>query len=235
MNPIRVFLTVAGLFVVLLLKAAPAAAQETVFNVPSGDVLQRGKVYSELDITYMPRTGVAGFTPRIVIGTGHDIEIGLNMNGIATGSVVQTTPTPTIKWNAYDGGKNGWAFLVGDDVLFPVQNRAYSVGNYSYAEFTKTRSKTKTRATFGGYLFTKNVVSSGNRAGGQFAIEQPVNAHLTLAADWYTGFHALGYVTPGVILKLTPKLTFYGSYQLGNRALSAGNHQMLVEFGYNLN
>ncbi|MGH9643008.1 MAG: hypothetical protein ACRD3Q_11325, partial [Terriglobales bacterium] len=107
--------------------------------------------------------------------------------------------------------------------------------NYSYAEFTKTWSRTKTRATFGWYLFTKNVVAPGNRAGGQFAIEQPVNARLTVAADWYTGSHALGYVTPGMILKLTPKLTFYGTYQLGNRGLSSGNHQMLIEFGYNFN
>lgn len=234
MSLIRVFLLVFVLIALGLLAASDAAAQETVFNVPSGDVLDRGKVYVELDITHSWKADVSGYTPRIVVGAGHNIELGLNINGIATGSLAQTTPTPTIKWKAYDGGNNGWAFMVGNDLFVPAQNRTYKAGDYSYAEFTKTWTTTRTRATFGGYLFTKHVVASGNRAGGQFAVEQTVNSHLTVAADWYTGFHALGYVTPGMIVKLTPKLTFYGTYQLGNRALSAGNHQMLIEFGYNL-
>ena len=217
-----------------LLLAGAANAQETVFNVPSGDILERGKAYFEFDATYMPSTTVSGLTPRVVFGVGHRVEVGLNINGISTPGMVQTTLTPTFKWKAYDGGNNGWAFLVGDNVFVPEQNRSYTAGNYSYAEFAKTWS-TRTRATFGAYLFTPQVVAAGNRAGGQFAIEQPVTNRLTVAADWYTGDHALGYVTPGIILKATSKLTLYGSYQVGNHETANGNHQMLVELGWNLN
>ncbi len=213
---------------------AGALAQQTVFNVPSGDVLDRGKIYGELDVTYNPNNASKGFTPRMVAGIGHRIEVGLNLNGIAVPGIMQTTLTPTIKWKAYDGGDNGWAFLVGDDVFFPVQNRGYNTGNYVYAEFTKTW-KTKTRATFGAYDCSRHVVASGNRAGGQFAIEQPAGRKLTLAADWFTGHHALGYLTPGVIVKITPKLTLYGSYQIGNSGVAAGNHQFLMELGWNFN
>jgi hypothetical protein len=77
------------------------------------------------------------------------------------------------------------------------------------------------------------VVASGNRAGGQFAIEQPMASRLALAADWYTGYQALGYVTPGIIFKGTSHLTLYGSYQIGKGGVSVGNHQMLVELGWN--
>lgn len=80
-------------------------AQETVFNVPSGDVLNRGKVYFELDGTYMPGTAVRSFTPRIVAGVGDQIEIGFNVNGVSAPANPQTTLTPTIKWKAYDGQK----------------------------------------------------------------------------------------------------------------------------------
>ena len=76
-------------------------------------------------------------------------------------------------------------------------------------------------------------VPSGD--GGQFGLEQPVNSRLTLAADWYTGHHALGYVTPGVIVKLTSRITWYGSYQIGNGAVANGNHQFLTELGWNFN
>jgi hypothetical protein len=211
-----------------------AGAQETIYNVPSGDVLARGKVYGELDLTYNPTTTSGAFTPRVVLGIGHRIEIGLNMNGIGAPGIVQTTPTPTIKWETYDGGSNGWAFLVGDDIFFPAQNRTYTAGNYLYAEFTKTWNK-KTRLTFGAFDFTRQVVASGNRGGGQFAIEQPLTGRVTLAADWFTGTHALGYVTPGVIVKVTPRFTLYGTYQFGNTGVTNGNHQFLMELGWNFN
>ncbi len=220
--------------VLLFLCDAVAAAQQTVFNVPSGDVLDSGKVYGELDITYMHSNDLAGFTPRIVIGVGRRVEVGLNMNGLSTANELQTTLSPTIKWKAYDGGKSGWAMLVGDDLFLPVQNRAYDAGNYVWAEFTKTWS-TKTRATFGAYHFTPNVVDAAQRAGGQFAIEQPVGSRITIAADWYTGAQSLGYITPGIIVKVSSKLTWYGTYQFGNRGAGNGDHQFLAEIGWNVN
>ena len=95
--------------------------------------------------------------------------------------------------------------------------------------------KEGTRIGAGGYDFTKNVVASGNRAGGQFTIEQRITNRLTLAAEWYTGNHAAGYVNPGAIFKLTSKLTAYAAYQIGNAGVPAGNHMFLWEFGYNFN
>ena len=46
-----------------------ARAQETVFDIPSPDVLDKGKVYFELDGTARPVNPMYTFTPRIVIGT----------------------------------------------------------------------------------------------------------------------------------------------------------------------
>jgi hypothetical protein len=217
-------------FVLLLGTLGAASAQETVFNVPSGDILDRGKVYGELDITYQHSEDVGGFTPRLVVGLGKRIEAGLNITGVSTSDPVQTTLSPIVKWKAYDG--NSWAFLVGDNFFIPVQNRAYDAGNYVYAELTRTW-KSGTRVTFGGYHFTRHVVADAQRAGGQFAFEQPLSKRVTFATDWYTGAHALGFVTPGVIVKATSKLTLYGTYQIGNRGASRGNHQGLFEIGWN--
>ena len=97
--------------------AAPLAAQETIFNVPSGDILDKGKVYGEFDFAYSPDANAGTYTPRVVAGIGHRIEIGLNLNSIASPGPSQATPTPTIKWKAYNGGQNGWAFVVGDDIF----------------------------------------------------------------------------------------------------------------------
>ena len=212
----------------------PALAQETIFNVPSGDILDKGKVYGEFDFSYLWDASAGTYTPRVVGGIGYRVEIGINVNGVASPGPSQTTPTPTIKWKAYDGGKNGWALLLGDDVFIPAQNRSYDAGNYIYAEFTKPL-KAHTRITFGAFDFTSQVVASGNKAGGQFGIEQPVNKWLTLAADWFTGHENVGYFTPGAAIKLSSKATAYTAYEIGNSGASQGNHLLLVEFGWNFN
>ena len=225
---------VAAFLVLTTVFAAPALAQETIFNVPNGDILDKGKVYGEVDFAYFWDASAGSYTPRLVVGIGHRVEVGINVNGITSPGPSQTTPTPTIKWKAYDGGKNGWAFMLGDDVFVPVQNRSYNVGNYIYGEFTKTM-KTQTRVTFGAFDFTSNVVASGNKAGGQFGIEQPAGRRVTLAADWFTGHHGAGYFTPGAAIKLSSKATAYTAYEIGNSGASHGNHLLLLELGWNFN
>jgi hypothetical protein len=124
--------------------------------------------------------------------------------------------------------------MLGDDVFIPAQNRNYNAGNYFYGEFAKTL-KTQTRLTFGAFDFTANVVASGNKAGGQFGIEQPINKRVTLAADWFTGHHGAGYFTPGAAIKLSSKATAYTAYEIGNSGASNGNHLLLIELGWNFN
>ncbi|MGZ5434884.1 MAG: hypothetical protein ACXWID_16710 [Pyrinomonadaceae bacterium] len=217
-----------------------ARAQQTVFNVPTTDVLDKGKVYFELDISAKPNDAPAlnkfsSFVPRIVVGAGGKVEVGLNVTGNIQPGPDSTTLVPTIKWKVYDGKDNGWGIVMGDNLFIPVRNRAYDAGTYTYVMTQKT-FKEGTRVGFGGYFFSKNVVAANaNRAGGQFTFEQPLNKKVTLAADWITGKHGAGYVTPGVIFKMGPKVTGYASYSIGNQNASRGNHFFLLEIGYSFN
>jgi len=219
---------------IALFAAKRACAQETVFDVPSADILDKGKVYGELDGTARPVDPIYTFTPRVVVGIGHQIEIGANFNGLTTPVTGELNFSPTIKWRLWNVGTTGWSFYAGDDLFFPVRQRSYSAGNYSYAFFAK-EWKDGTRVGIGGYNFTKNVVATANRAGGQFTLEQKISNRVTLAAEWYTGNHAAGYVNPGAVIKVTPKLTGFLAYQIGNAGVTKGNHQFLWELGYNFN
>ncbi len=221
------------LFLALLI-ARGARGQETVFDVPSADVLDKGKVYGELDGTAQSADPLFTFTPRVVIGIGHHIEAGMNFNGLSSPTLGQLDVSPTIKWRLWNDDASGWTLYVGDDLFFPVRNRTYNAGNYFYAAVAK-QWKHGTRITLGGYDFTRNVVSTANRAGGQFTFEQQLNPRLSLAAEWYTGNQAVGYVNTGLIFKLTSKLTLYSAYQVGNANVTNGNHQFLWEIGYNFN
>ena len=222
----------------LLLSAVELRAQQTIFNVPTTDVLDKGKVYAELDASLKPTDGAvvskfSSFVPRVVVGAGSRIEVGLNITGNIQPGPDSTALVPTVKWKPYQGKDNGWAFVVGDNLFVPVRNRAYHAGNYVYAEISKT-FKSGTRLTAGGYDFTENVVATANRAGGQFGFEQPLKK-VAFAADWLAGKHAAGYLTPGLVLKVGPKVTGYAGYSIGNQNPSKGNHFFLLEVGYNFN
>ena len=227
------------LFLMALL-SIKAQAQQTVFNVPTTDILDKGRVYFELDVSAKPNDSTAvnkfsSFVPRLVIGAGHRIETGVNILGNIQPGPDSTTISPTVKWKVYDGKDNGWAIVLGDNAFLPVHNRAYDAGTYTYVMSQKTFNKS-TRVGFGIYFFSKNVVApNANRAGGQFTFEQPLNKRVTVAADWFTGKHSAGYFTPGVIFKVGPRITGYASYTIGNQNASRGNHFFLLEFGYNFN
>jgi hypothetical protein len=219
-----------------------ARAQQTLFNVPSSDVLPKAKVYGELDLSWKPNDNArnvvqsfSSFVPRVVIGAGGDMEVGLNIAGNIQPGPDTTTLVPVIKWRVYNGKDNGWSLVVGDHLFIPIRNKAYDAGNYVYAQVSKSFGG-KTRLTAGGYDFSPNVVASNaHRAGGQFGFEHTVNSKLTLQADWYTGNHAAGYFTPGFYFKPHPKLTIYGGYSIGNANVSKGNHFFLTEIGFNFN
>ncbi len=111
--------------------------QQTVFNVPTTDVLDKGKVYFELDISAKPSNSDAlnkfsSFVPRLVIGAGSRVEVGLNILGNIQPGPDSTALSPTVKWKVYDGKDNGWAVAVGDNLFIPVRNKSYNFGTYAY-------------------------------------------------------------------------------------------------------
>jgi hypothetical protein len=226
-------------FVLIVLCTTKGQAQQTIFNVPTTDVLDKGKVYFELDASFKPTASqivgrFSSFVPRVVVGAGRHVEVGLNIVGNIQPGPDSTTLAPTVKWKPYQGKDNGIAIVVGDNLFIPVRNRTYNAGNYAYFAISKT-FKSGTRITGGAYDFTRNVVASANRAGGQFGFEQPLNKKVSFAADWFTGKHSAGYFTPGIVFKVGPRITGYAGYSIGNQNASRGNHFFLMEFGYNFN
>jgi hypothetical protein len=216
---------------------ATANAQQTIFNVPTTDVLDKGKVYLEFDASFKANNDDAlrkfsSFVPRVVAGVGGNLEVGLNVTGNIQPGADSTTLVPTVKWKFYENEKKDTALIAGTNFYIPVRNRVFNFGAYTYLTGSKTINKT--RLTAGGFIASKGVFApNAARGGGQFGIEQTINSKLSLAADWITGRHAAGYFTPGVIYKPHPKVTSYFSYSIGNDGAARGNHFFLFELGYN--
>ena len=227
------FLSMA--FVVSIIFCGKTQAQQTIFNVPSADVLDKGKVYVELDAAFKPNNQdvlrkFSSFVPRVVAGAGRNVEVGLNITGNLNPAIDSTTLVPAVKWRFYQNEKV--SLYTGTNFYIPVRNKSYNFGAYSYLGMAKTINKT--RLTAGGFVFSKNVAAqNASRGGGQFAIEQTINDRVTISADWLTGRHANGYFTPGLIYKPHPKATAYLAYSIGNADAAKGNHYFLFELGYN--
>lgn len=225
--------------VLLFLFTTHAMGQQTIFNVPTSDVLERGKVYAELDASFKANDQDAlgkfsSFVPRMVVGVGRKVEVGLNVTGNIQPGADSTALVPTVKWKFYENEKTKLALFGGTNFYIPVRNRAYDFGSYSYAAVSKSIGNS--RLTGGGFVASKNVFAPhAARGGGQFGFEHTLNSKVTLAADWITGRHASGYFTPGIIYKPHPKVTTYWSYSVGNDRVAIGNHFFLVELGYNIN
>jgi hypothetical protein len=228
----------ATLTLVVLLCGTPsqAQAQQTVFNVPTTDVLDAGKVYFELDISAKPNDAkFSSFVLRGVLGLGGRIEIGVNVTGNIQPGADATTLVPAVKWKAYEGHDSGWAIAFGANLFIPIRNRSYNLGTYAYTMAQKT-FKSSTRVGFGGYFYSRNVVApDASRAGGQFTFEQPLTKKLNINADWFTGRHSNGYFTAGVACRLSKKLTGVSAYSIGNANASKGSHFFYFELGYNFN
>jgi hypothetical protein len=236
----KTFASLLLVLVLVVLCETKSPAQQTVFNVPTTDVLAKGKAYFELDISAKPNdTDALGhfssFVPRLVVGAGRRVEVGLNVLGNLQPGPDATTLVPTIKWRFYQGKDNGWAIVAGVHLHVPLHNKAYNLGTYDYVQTSKT-FKAGTRLGFGAYVYSKNVVAANaNRAGGQFTFEQPITKKLNFNADWFTGKMANGYLTMGAAYKLTKKLTGVAAYSIGNSNVSHGNHFFYFELGYNFN
>jgi hypothetical protein len=69
----RLIIRLCAVMLLSLATRAGAKAQQTIFNVPTTDVLEKGKVYAELDVSFKPNNSTAvdkfsSFVPRVVVG-----------------------------------------------------------------------------------------------------------------------------------------------------------------------
>ncbi len=218
-------LAVAVVF--LALAAGTVSAQQTIFNVPSADVLDKGKVYLEEDNLWRPQDpNFAVFTVRGVYGLGAHVEAGFNFGGFVTPGRSTPTAVAAVKWQplkegnfALTVGAHGLFFLRGSEDGDPA---GHFYGHASYA------FPTNTRITAGGWVATPGYAGADTKTGALVGFEQKIVDHLNLIGDWFSGKNGIGYVTPG-ISSTWGGWTLYAGYSFKNGD-SKGN-AMLFELG----
>jgi hypothetical protein len=214
-----------------LIAALPVAshAQQTLFNVPSADVLDKGKVYLEEDTLWRPQDPhFAVFTVRGVYGFGSSVEGGINLGGFTTPGRSVPVAVAAVKWQPMKTG--GFAITAGAQGLFFLRGAGDGDPSGFFYGHASCAFPTNTRVTAGGWAATPGYAAAGNARGGMFGFEQKVNDHLSLDADWFSGENGLGYFTPGIV-SAWGRWTIYAGYSLKNGDWK-GN-ALLLELGFN--
>jgi len=219
--------------------AEGAFAQSTIFNIPTTDVVSNGKASLEFD--YLPQIPKSEnvdrlhiIDPRIVVGIPGNVEAGANFAFLHTAGTTNAFFQPNIKWRFANADKRGLAAAAGGILYSPINNRdGVDTFGLVYSNFSK-----KVKSGDYGPRFTAGpygIVSGGSgwagpKAGVLLGYEQPVQAKVSIVADWFSGQNAFGYFTPGVSFTLPKSGLLNLGYSLGNDSYSGNDNRFLFVY-----
>ncbi len=237
---------VAGLTLgVCAIAVQPAAAQSTLFNIPSTDVVSPGKIYFEFDyFTQLPRASSGAWStavPRVVIGVTPQIEVGANVAfAMADGADTTTIFQPNLKYKFYANDDSGLAASAGV-IGYMTNNNGDGFGQI-YANVSK-KMMSGSRFTVGlyGAISCDACVGTENKVGAIVGYEQPITSKVSFVADLLTGENFWGYLTPGISIVLPHSGLLNIGYSIGYNELKGNgdpdyrNNALFVYYGLVLN
>ena len=228
-------LGIALLIALVAMCADKALAQSTIFNIPSTDVVAKKKVYFEFDlITHLESHDNGGFqsyVPRVVVGLGKGVEIGLNVSTTDSAAPTVVYAQPNIKWQAWASEEKGAAMTFGAIAYTPLRNRS---DNDTFGLFYGNMSKKfkgdyGPRFTVGGYGLGGLDIAGVDKGGAMVGYEQALAKRVSFVADWFSGKNAFGYVTPGFSFALPKSSLLNIGYSIGNSGRK--NNGLFVYYG----
>ena len=215
---------IATILFFILVFGNKAFAQQTIFNVPSADVTEKGMIFLQHESQFSNKFGL--HTEYGAFGIGKNAEIDVTLFGVGTRNVRNEVLGIGFKKFILLHEKSETKLTFGS--LVPVSLRGNGVGGYFYSHLSTRLPKIKTRITSGVFvgtttLFGRDFVS--NISG----IEQPVTKRLSLVMDWYSGKHSNGFLIPGFSYDLGRQTVLWTGFQIPNNGAN-GKKGFVIEF-----
>jgi len=222
---------------IAMLAAGPAAAQSTIFNIPTTDTVAPKKGYFEFDYLAQAPTPDVGafqiFTPRFVAGVAPNVEVGVNFANtkIGDGGGTFSQIQPNIKYKFYSDDKSGVAAAAGVIYYAAANHRDVSDDfGFVYGEVSKKVMGAHGPRIHGGIYGTVSYVD--NTAGAIFGYEQPLTGKVSFVADWLSQKNFWGYFTPGISVTLPHNGLLNIGYSLGNDSYDGNkNRALFIYYG----
>ena len=218
----------------------PAAAQSTIFNIPTTDTVAPKHGYFEFDYLLEAPAPDAGkfqiFDPRGIAGVTSNVEVGVNVavTHFGDGGGNFTLFEPNAKYKFFANDDKGLAAAAGVIGYF-ANNNGDSFGQV-YANVSK-KMKSGARFTGGVYGAISCDLCDGtsNKVGVLAGYEQPLGgSKVSFVADWFSGKNFWGYFTPGISVTLPHNGLLNIGYSIGNDSFgdpSNDNRAVFVYYG----
>ena len=195
-----------------------ALAQQTLFNVPSADVLEKGQIFLQHESQFSGDFGL--FTNYASYGTGKYTELDLTLFGVGTKNIRNEVLGIGFKTVLPLHKRSETKFTIGN--IIPISLRGNGVGGYFYSHLSTRLQKTKTRFTSGVLAGTTTLLGR-DIACYIGAIEQPITKRFGLQMDYHSGKHANGFLIPGFYYSFPRNTTLWVGYQIHNNKANGDN------------
>ena len=217
------FLSIVIVSVFVLLDQSKSLAQQTIFNVPSADVTEKGMIFLQQEGQFSNKFGL--FTEYSAYGIGKHTELDVTLFGVGTKNVRNEVLGVGFKSSLPLHEKTETKLTIGS--LIPISLRGDGIGGYTYSHLSTRLHKLNTRLTAGGFIGTTTVFGRDFICfiGG---IEQPITKRFGLIMDWYSGKHSNGFLIPGFYFNFPKNITLWTGYQIRNNRTN-GNNGFIIE------
>ena len=198
-------------------------AQQTIFDVPSADITEKGMIFLQHESQFSNKFGL--HTEYAAYGIGKNTEIDLTLFGVGTKNVRTEVLGAGFKTVLPLHEKSETKLTFGS--LVPVSLRGNGVGGYAYSHLSTRLPKIKTRITSGVFVGTTTLFGRDFVCfiGG---VEHPVTKKFSLIMDYFSGKHSYGYLIPGFSYAFNHNATLYAGYQIRNNR-SNGPNGFIIE------
>ena len=206
------------IILILILYPNKSFAQQTIFNVPSADITEKGMIFFQHESQFSNNFGL--FTNYGAYGIGKNTEIDVTLFEVGTHNVRNENLGIGFKKIFPLHEKSETKLTFGH--LIPVSLRGNGVGGYTYSHLSTRLPKIKTRLTSGFLIGTTTILGRDFICyiGG---IEQPITKKFSLITDWHSGKHAYGFLIAGFSYYFGHNSTLYAGYQIHNNRANGPN------------
>lgn len=201
-----------------------AAAQTSLFAVPTTDTLEKKRIYVEADFfahfDKYQNGGFQSYSPSVIYGISKNVEAGVGLYATYDGESTAVELAPNVKWKAWENAGQGVAVATGVVAYVPLNRAAGTrTTGFLYANASKTfKSANELTLTGGIYRVIGGEDDLGTRTGAMIGVEQPVTKRLSFIADWTSGKNRFGYTNFGLGYEVNSSQYLTIGYSVGNYA-----------------
>ncbi len=221
------FIVITFLFIVVI--GTASKAQQNLFNIPSGDITPKGKLFYQHQINiYQDKFESKG---HFVYGLGKGWDVGMNLVGtgayfkpswqyiynsdFSQGQSLSPTLMATLQKQFLIGGK--WSVNIGTQSGVNLTDKKENIHPaYLHYGLVSYQVQAGRKLLIGPYFTNNQYVGAGNTAGIQIGYEWELTNKWYFMGDFISGNNESAVVVPGIMYNLSNQVQLCLGYMLPN-------------------